>query len=808
MALEGELQRSQRKQHELGQMIQNSMGRLAPQGVAMLMMQYQRMGAAIDNVRARQEKLNHALAAHQRAKQHRQELGASMRETAAQGAALAAPVIGSVKAFMEQEFAATNMKVAYMEDGGKVAKEFGEIKRQAVELGDALPGTTADFMNLGRVLKEQGMSASVVAGGALKAAASMNVLLDMPQEFGGEFIAKMMEARGIEDKDLMKAADLSQRARFGFGMKPADMLDSMKYDAATANILGIKGLDNTEKLLAVQGMGAQVGLEGASFGTNFSMFMQRMAKGPKMLADAKKGMKAEARAIVDDLGITFEFFDKKGNFKGIDAMVKELEKLDQIKKSKYGQEGALLVADQLFGAEAGRPAMIIAEKGYKGYQKNIQIMREQADLQTRLAEKSATLQNAWESLSGTATNFAASIGEIFGPELRQGFTAMNQFIGGPMSKWVQANKENILLGVKIVGGFLAMKLAIGGAAIALSMFVGGPFRALRTGWAMLGAARGLFALMRLGGISRGVMVLRMLGMSAEGAAKAASVLGRSWSALGRAISAIGSISRAAWPMISAFGHGILQTFVGPLRLAVTAVLSLGRVLGGALVRGLMLVGRAIFVLGRALLMNPIGLAVTGIAVAALLIYKNWDKIGPWFKKAWDAVKAAFQTAWTWFKGLPDQFMQLGRDILNGLVNGITSRVDAAVTAIGGVASKLKAKFTGMLGIQSPSRVFMGYGLNIGEGAALGILRGVPGVQRAVSKLSALTASGALATAAHAVGLPAPGVAGSAGQVTIHFAPQITIQGGGNAQQTAQMTVAEMERMLKRVLAEQQRRTIG
>ena len=218
MALEGELQRSQRKQHELGQMIKNSMGRLAPQGVAMLMMHYQRMGAAIDNVRARQEKLNHALAAHQRAKQHRQELGASMRETAAQGAALAAPLIGSVKAFMEQEFAATNMKVAYMEAGGKVAKEFGDIKKQALELGDALPGTTADFMNLGRVLKEQGMSASVVAGGALKAAASMNVLLDMPQEFGGEFIAKMMEARGIEDKDLMKAADLSQRARFGFGM--------------------------------------------------------------------------------------------------------------------------------------------------------------------------------------------------------------------------------------------------------------------------------------------------------------------------------------------------------------------------------------------------------------------------------------------------------------------------------------------------------------------------------------------------------------------------------------------------------------
>lgn len=775
MALEGELQRSQRGQTELGRMIQNNMGRLAPQAVALLMTQYHRLGAAIQQAQARQEKLNAALAAHQRAKQHRQELGASMRQTAAEAGALAAPVIGSVKAFMDQEFAATNMKVAYMEAGGKVAKEFGEIKKQALALGDALPGTTADFMNLGRVLKEQGMSASVVAGGALKASAYMNVLLDTPQEFGGEFIAKLMEARGIADRDLLQAADLVQRARFGFGMKPTEMLDSMKYDAATANILGIKGLGNTEKLLAVQGMGAQVGLEGASFGTNFSMFLQRMAKGPEMVAQAKKGMKSEARAIVEELGITFDFFDKKGNFKGIDAMVKELEKLDQIKKSRFGEKGALLVAEQMFGAEAGRPAMIIAEKGYDGYQKNIQIMREQADLQTRLAEKSATLQNAWESLTGTATNFAASIGEIFGPELRQGFTAMNQFIGGPMSKWVQANKENILLGVKIVGGFLAMKLAIGGAAFALSMFVGGPFRALRTGWTMLGAAKDLYSLMRLGGISRGVMLLRMFGMSAGGAVRMASLLGRAGSLIGR---------------FASFAT------------------RLAGVLGGALVKGLTLAGRAIFIMGRALLMNPIGLAVTGIAVAAFLIYKNWDKIGPWFKKAWDAVKAAFQTAWTWFKGLPDQFMQLGRDILNGLVNGIASRVDAAVTAIGGVASKLKAKFTGMLGIQSPSRVFMGYGLNIGEGAALGILRGVPGVQRAVSKLSALTASGALATAAHAVGLPAPGVAGSAGQVTIHFAPQITIQGGGNAQQTAQMTVAEMERMLKRVIAEQQRRTIG
>lgn len=34
-------------------------------------------------------------------------------------------------------------------------------------------------------------------------------------------------------------------------------------------------------------MGAQVGLEGASFGTHFNIFLQRMAKGLEMLATAR-----------------------------------------------------------------------------------------------------------------------------------------------------------------------------------------------------------------------------------------------------------------------------------------------------------------------------------------------------------------------------------------------------------------------------------------------------------------------------------------------------------------------------------------
>ena len=64
------------------------------------------------------------------------------------------------------------------QQGGKVVKKFEAIKRQSIERGDVLPGTTANFMNLRRVLKEQGLQPDVITGGALKAAAYMSVVLD------------------------------------------------------------------------------------------------------------------------------------------------------------------------------------------------------------------------------------------------------------------------------------------------------------------------------------------------------------------------------------------------------------------------------------------------------------------------------------------------------------------------------------------------------------------------------------------------------------------------------------------------------
>lgn len=241
------------------------------------------------------------------------------------------------------------------------------------------------------------------------------------------------------------------------------------------------------------------------------------------------------------------------------------------------------------------------------------------------------------------------------------------------------------------------------------------------------------------------------------------------------------------------------SIAGPMLITRMLFASCGPVLG-TLVAGLKLAGGAIMLVGRALLLNPIGLAVTGIAVAALLIYRYWGPISAFFGRLWDGVKASFTSALAWVSGLVASFYNAGAEIVRGMANGIVSGLGVVREAITGAAGSALGWFKEKLGISSPSRVFMEAGTEISNGAAMGISSRQGFVQQAALGV-ATAAAAVLPMAASAGGMPridarAPISAGAAaGQGTAGDTISITINAapGMDAQALARAVSAELDR---------------
>jgi hypothetical protein len=103
---------------------------------------------------------------------------------------------------------------------------------------------------------------------------------------------------------------------------------------------------------------------------------------------------------------------------------------------------------------------------------------------------------------------------------------------------------------------------------------------------------------------------------------------------------------------------------------------------------------------------------------------------------------------TWFGNLATRMATFGRNIIDGLVNGIKAAPEAVWRALKDVVLRGVENVREMLGIASPSKLFMEMGGFVSEGMALGITGGLPQVESAMDKLGS--------TVADRLGAMAPG----------------------------------------------------
>ncbi|MGL5528134.1 MAG: phage tail tape measure protein [Plesiomonas shigelloides] len=546
----------------------------------------------LNKVGATQKKLAAARASYRHTQELRGQIAGHGAAALATGTAAGMTTLKPVIEFSKAETAVTDLRVSMMGAKG-LRKEFQQISDLATRLGNKLPGTSADFQNMMSTLIQQGMTEKAILGGLGEATAYLGVQLKKPYNEAALFAAKLQDATGTAEKDMMGLMDTIQRSYY-LGVDDSNMLGAFSALTPALSILRKAGLDAANTLAPLIIMADQAALSGESAGNAYRKIFQ-MSMNTNKIQKATKGT-----------GLSLNFTDGKGEFGGLEQMYAQLDKLKNLSTEKR-----LQVLKDIFGddSETLKALNIMINKGIAGYRETQKKMADQASLQERVNAQLGTMGNLWDAATGTFTNALVNFGESVSPEVK----AVIEWIGNlseRLANWSKQNPELSRTIMRVAALVSVVTIAFGALSLTIAAILG-PMAILKLSMSVLGIK--------------------------------ASLLGLTFGKLAGAIKFVGSA--LVWAV-------------------------------------------------RALMANPIIAAVVLIAGAAYLIYKNWDKLAPWFKDLLAKCKAGFEDFWNYLSSLPERALNIGRNIMSSLSAGLSEKWEQLKALIKEYTSWLPDWFTG------------------------------------------------------------------------------------------------------------------
>lgn len=551
-------------------------------------------------------------------------------------------------AFNQVQDHATNLRIAMMKDGGTINEGFYKKLYGATEvMSEKFGEARTDYLDMFKVLKGHHISEVDLLGVFGQDMAAWAKLMETSPLAGTKFMAGLKMDLNLTTDEMRKMMDLVQRLHFGEGVgnNPTEAIEMLKDSFSIAS-LGMTNLKYTG-FAAARDFSAMLvpflrrGLPGETLGTGFRKIWANMLDKDKM---------AEFNEVAASYGKSFEFFDKQGNFLGLENFMRQM---DLFKGMSMPDVNSILMP--LTGGKTGLSSdvfKILAQEGSEGFNAGIKSIYLQGDMYSRLTERmkqqsvqQARLNQMWE-------NAKVQIGTTLVPMMIT-LTSKMMGVARAIKSFASAHPTITATIMKLVGFAGTM------------MMVAGSLKMLKGLWLI---TTGSFQ-----------VVFGLIPKMVSG-----------FAGLGRLFVFLGRVAWMAAPGLWAMTTALLANPITWIVLGIVAVIA-GIVL---LVKNwdkvrawwgqLMTSMKAVF----SAAWNWIWDKFTRFNIFGILI-KNWGGISAWFGNMWGKVKLVFNFFGTWLAGFGTRMWQAGKNIIMSIVGGIKAVINAPVDAMRAMVQKVR-----------------------------------------------------------------------------------------------------------------------
>jgi len=642
--------------------------------------------------------------------------------------------IGAAAVTTAMNFEAQMDKVGAI--AGATADEMKKMEQVALDLG-ANTSKSASEVSAGMgELAAMGFTVTEIIGampGVISAAEASGS--DMAQT--AEVMASTLNIFGLEAGKANDVADILAKTANISAASLTDMQYALKYAGPPAAALGI----SLEETAAAIGIMTNAGMKGEQAGTSLR---------GALLGLLDPSVQNEKMMTAMGVAVT----DAEGNFVGLSEMIENLS--TAMKGQTDTQKAANL--SQLVGKEAVSGMLSLMKAGPSTIDSMTKSLEDSGGASEETAKKMRdNLKGALDELGGTIETAAITIGTTLKPVILE----MASLVQGLVDKFQNMSPagQKIALVVAaiaaaigpllIVFGFMASAIgsmiSLFGVVSAAIATAGGAAAVFGTVLAALTGPIAIIIAAIVGIIAVFVLAYQKIDWFREGVNNVWNIIKAS------TLVAFGYIRETINTIVSgvvAFVKTQLDDFKGfwdenGKFILATVKTAFGQIQSNIqLVMGII---KGIFQIAWPLITATVRYAwetiklVVSTAISLVLgIIQTVMKIlqGDW-KGAWETILKTVKNIWDAVGRFLDgiDLAGTGRQIIQGLINGLGSMASAVKEKVQGIVSGIKSAITGAMKIKSPSRVTMGYGVNIGQGLVNGIEQMSGRVQNSAQKMA-------------------------------------------------------------------------